>query len=192
MAQKNMLFADSMNLSGSIDIRILDKDGREKLIWQEYQFLHYFRKHFGINFPKIFGITGYLTKKATYRNLITTSGRGLISGRINGVGSPGAPTTMAIGIGTTAAAAGNTDLETILTGDGLDAGAGTASLQQTTVANDTCRLVKAWTSTRVADVAVTEMGIKISGSTLLLRNVFSAYTLRTNDTFEITHNLKNA
>ena len=187
-----MLFADSIKLAGEIDIRILDRSGKETTIWQEYQILHYFRKHYGINFPRIFGVTGYFTKKATYQNLITTSGKGLISGRVNGVGSPGAPTTMAIGIGTTPAAAGDTDLETILTGDGLDAGAGTATLQTTTVANDTCRLVKAWTSSRVADVAVTEMGIKISGSTLLLRNVFSAYTLRTGDTFEITHNLKNA
>lgn len=190
-----MLSADSMNLAGEIDIRILDKFGRARLIWQEYSFLHYIRKHFGINFPKIFGITGYLTRKAHYKNLITTSGKGLISGRINGVGTPAAPTAMAIGTGATPAAAGNTQLETELSADDLGRGAGTATLQQTTVANDTCRLVKSWTSASVADVAVTEMGIlnnATSGGTLLVRNVFSAYTLRTGDTFEITHNLKNA
>jgi len=195
MAQKNMLFADRMNLAGEIDIRILDKNGRAKLIWQEFSILHYIRKHFGINFPKLFGITGYLTRKAHYANLITTSGKGLISGRINGVGSPAAPTAMAIGTGTDAAAAGDTALGTELSANDLGRGAGTASLQQTTVANDTCRLVKAWTSASVSDVAVTEMGIlnnATSGGTLLVRNVFSAYTLRTNDTFEITHNLKNA
>ena len=190
-----MLFKDSINLAGEIEIRILDKNGRAKLIWQEFRFLHYIRKHFGINFAKIFGVTGYLTRKASYANLITTSGKGLISGRINAVGSPAAPTAMAIGTGTTAADAANTQLETELAANNLGRGAGTATLQQTTVANDTCRLVKAWTSSSVSEVAVTEMGIlnnATSGGTLLVRNVFSAYTLRNGDTFEITHNLKNA
>lgn len=185
---------DKVNLAGSIDIRILDKNGRARLIWQEYSFLHYIRKHFGINFPKIFGFTGYFTRKAHYANLITTAGKGLISGRINGVGAPAAPTYMAIGTGATAANASDTALQTELSGNGLNRGAGTATLQTTTVTNDTCRLVKSWTSSSVGDVAVTEMGILNAASvgTLLVRNVFSAYTLRTNDTFEITHNLKNA
>lgn len=190
-----MLFADRMNLAGEIDIRILDKSGRAKRIWQEYSILHYIRKHFGINFPKLFGITGYMTRKAHYANLITTAGKGLIPGRINGVGSPAAPTAMAIGKGTTPAAAGDTALEDELSADDLGRGAGTATLQTTTVANDTCRLVKSWTSSSVADVAITEMGIlnnATSGGTLLVRNVFAAYTLRTGDIFEITHNLKNA
>jgi hypothetical protein len=174
---------------------MFDKAGKQFKIWQEYQFLHYFRKHYGINFPKIKFLTGYLSFSASYTNLITTSGKGLLSGRTNGVGSPAAPTAMAIGTGATPAAAGNTQLETELSADDLGRGAGTATLQQTTVANDTCRLVKSWTSASVADVAVTEMGIlnnATSGGTLLVRNVFSAYTLRTGDTFEITHNLKNA
>lgn len=186
------MFFDFVNFGGKITIKIRDKKGKLRWIWKEYSILHYFRKHFGINFPKVFGLTGYFWKSATYANLVTTSGKGLISGRINGVGSPAAPTSMYIGTGTTPAAAGDTDLESILSGDGLDGGAGTASLQTTTVANDTCRLVKSWTSASVSDVAVTEMGIKNSGGTLLVRNVFSAYTLRTGDTFEITHNLKNA
>lgn len=190
-----MLSLDSMNLAGEIDIRILDKNGRARFIWQEYSLLHYIRKHFGINFPKLFGITGYITRKAHYANLITTSGKGLISGRINGVGSPAAPTAMAIGTGATAANAADTQLQTELAANNLGRGAGTATLEQTTVANDTCRLVKSWTSASVSDVAVTEMGIlnnATSGGTLLVRNVFSAYTLRNGDTFEITHNLKNA
>jgi len=189
-----MIAKDQVDFVGSIDIRILDKNGKARLIWQEFGILHYIRKHFGINFPRIFGLTGYLTRKAHYANLITTAGKGLISGRINGVGSPAAPTYMAIGTGTNAAAAGDTALQTELSGNGLDRAAGTATLQTTTVANDTCRLVRSWTSSSVGDVAVTEMGILNAASvgTLLVRNVFSAYTLRTNDTFEITHNLKNA
>ncbi len=184
-----------MKLAGEIDIRVLDKNGKAKFIWQEYSFFHYIRKHFGINFPKFFGITGYFTRKAHYTNLITNSGKELISGRINGVGSPAAPIVMAIGTGTTAAAAGDTALQAELVSDGLGRGVGTATLQTTTVTNDTCRLVKSWTSSSATDVAVTEMGIlnnATSGGDLLVRNVFSAYTLRNGDTFEITHNLKNA
>lgn len=189
------MFFDFSRRKGTMNIRMFDKAGKQLKIWQEFRFLHFFRKHYGINFPKIKFLTGYLSMSATYANLITTSGKGLLSGRTNGVGSPAAPTVMAIGKGTTPAAAGDTALEDELSADGLGRGAGTATIQTTTVANDTCRLVKSWTSSSVADVAVTEMGIlnnAISGGTLLVINVFAAYTLRTGDTFEITHNLKNA
>jgi len=187
------MFKDNINIAGKIEIRVKDKNGKQKLIWQEYRFLHFVRKHFGINFPKLFGITGYLTRTAKYANLVTTSGKGLISGRINGVGSPAAPTAMAIGTGAVAANAADTALGAESTGNGSDRGAGTATLVTTTVANDTCQLVKSWTV--LTTFAITEMGIfnnAVSGGTLLVRNVFSAYNLQANDTFEITHKLKNA
>ena len=187
-----MLFKDKVNHAGTIGIRILDRQGKAKLIWQEYKFLHYFRKFYGINFPKIFGITGYLTRQANYANLLTTSGKGLISGRINGVGSPAAPTYMAIGTGTTAADAGDTALETESTGNGYDRMSGTASTETTDVTNDTNKLIGSWTVT--SSKAITEMGILNAASTgtLLVRNVFSAYTLQNGDTFEITHRLKHS
>lgn len=186
-----LLFNDSAKHSGEIAIRVLRK-GKAKLIWQEYRFLHYLRKFYGINFPKLFGITGYLTREAKYSNLLTTSGKGLISNRINGSGSPAAPTYMAIGTGTTPAAAGDTSLETESTGNGYDRMSGTASTVTTDTANDTNQLVGTWTVT--SSKAVTEMGILNAASvgTLLVRNVFSAYTLQNGDTFEITHRLKHA
>ena len=91
-----MLFKDNANHSGEIEIQVI-RNGKAKMIWQEYRFLHYLRKHFGIKFPKLFALTGYMTRKACYANLLTTAGKGLISGRINGVGAPAAPTAMAIG-----------------------------------------------------------------------------------------------
>jgi hypothetical protein len=186
-----MLFKDHTKHSGEIEIKII-RNGKAKLIWQEYKFLHYIRKHFGINFPKIFGITGYLSRKAVYANLLTTAGKGLISGRINGVGSPAAPTYMAIGTGTNAAAAGDTALQTEATGNGYDRMSGTASTETTDVTDDTNQLIGSWTVT--SSKAITEMGILNAASvgTLLVRNVFSAYTLQNGDTFEITHRLKHS
>ena len=186
-----MLFKDDANHSGEIEIQVL-RNGKAKLIWQEYRFLHYLRKHFGIKFPKLFALTGYMTRKACYANLLTTSGKGLISGRINGVGSPAAPTYMAIGTGTNAAAAGDTALQTESTGNGYDRMSATASTVTTDVTNDTNQLVGSWTVT--SSKAVTEMGILNAASvgTLLVRNVFSAYTLQNGDTFQITHKLKHA
>ncbi len=186
-----MLFNDKVNHAGEIGIRIL-RNGKAKLIWQEYRFLHYFRKHFGINFPKVFGLTGYMTHEAHYANLLVTAGKGLISGRINGVGAPAAPTYMAIGTGTNAAAAGDTALQTESTGNGYDRVAATLTTQTTDVANDTNQSVASWTVT--SSNAITEMGILNAASvgTLLVRNVFSAYNLQNGDTFQITHKLKHA
>jgi hypothetical protein len=182
-----MIFKDKSNLAGEVEIRILDSKGKAKLIWQEFRFLHYIRKHFGINFPKLFGITGYLSRKACYQNLITTSGKGLITGRINGVGSPAAPGYMAIGTGASAAAAGDTAL-----GTETQRVASTVTTQTTTVADDTAQSVGSFAI--AAPAAITEMGILNAASvgTLLVRNVFSAYNVQASDTFEITHKLKNA
>ncbi|NCU33401.1 MAG: hypothetical protein EOM23_10860 [Candidatus Moranbacteria bacterium] len=191
MALNNMLFKEKTKHSGEIEIKII-RNGKAKLIWQEYRFLHYIRKHFGVNFPKLFGITGYLTRKAVYSNLLVTTGKGLISGRINGVGTPAAPTYMAIGTGTNAAAAGDTALQTEATGNGYDRMSGTASTETTDTADDTNQLIGSWIVT--SSKAITEMGILNAASvgTLLVRNVFSAYTLQNGDTFQITHKLKHA
>lgn len=185
---------DGSTISGSLDIMIFDKDGNPRKIWQEFPIFHYLRKNFGFKIPKLLYITGYLTLKAHYSNIVTNSGKALIAGRINGVGSPVAPTYMAIGTGVTAASASDTTLQTELSGNGLSRASGTTSIVTTTVTNDTCQLIASWTSSSVSDVAVTEMGIfnAASSGTMLVRNVFSAYNIRTNDTFQITHNLKNA
>lgn len=185
---KNII-TESQKFGGEITLRHFRK-GKEISMWQEYRILHYLRKHFGINFPKIFGLTGYFRKGVSYANLVTTSGKGLISGRINGVGSPAAPTVMAIGVGTTAAAAGDTALESEITDGGGEKGSGTASTVTTTVTNDTCQLVKSWTFSGAKNVS--EMGLLNSVPTLLVRNVFTAYPMQVGDTLEITHKLKNA
>jgi len=187
-----MKIHDKSQHAGEISIIIKDKNGKRKLIWQEYRIFHFFRKRFGLKLPKIFALTGYLTREAKYANLLTTSGKGLISGRINGVGSPAAPTYMAIGTGTTSPTAGDTTLETEASGNGYDRVSGSASTVTTDVSNDTNQLVSSWTVT--SSKSITEMGIlnAASSGTLLVRNVFSAYNLKSSDTFQITHKLKHA
>jgi len=177
---------DRGEVKGEITIRHI-RNGEEVKGFQEYKLFHFLRKHFGIKMPKILLLTGFYKFGVTYSNLIVTAGRGLISGRINGVGAPAAPTYMAIGTGTNAAAAGDTALQT----ESYRV-AGTATLVTTTVANDTCQLVGTFSIT--GSSAITEMGILNAASvgTLLVRNVFSAYNVQNGDTFEITHKLKNA
>lgn len=177
---------DRGEVKGEITIRHI-RNGQEIKGFQEYKLFHFLRKNFGIKLPKILLLTGFYKFGVSYSNLIVAAGRGLISGRINGVGTPAAPTYMAIGTGTNAAAAGDTALQT----EGYRV-AGAASLVTTTVTNDTCQLVGTFAITGSA--AITEMGIFNAGiaGTMLVRNVFSAYNVNNGDTFEITHLLKNA
>ena len=176
---------------GKITIRHF-RNGKELRVWQEYRILHFLRKLYGWNIPKIFGLTGYFRFGATYANLVPTAGKGLISGRISGVGSPAAPSYMAIGTGTTAAAAGDTALETEITDGGGARGSATVTLVTTTVTNDTVQSVKSWTFTLAKNVS--EMGLlnDATTGTLEVRNVFTAYPMQIGDTLEITHKLKNA
>lgn len=182
------MFKDRAKLVGQITIQHFRK-GKEIKGWQEYNFLHRLRKRFGINFPKIFGLTGYRKFGVTYYNLAPTVGLALMAGRIEGSGSPAAATYMAVGIGTNAPAAGNTTLQTEITKSGLARATGTPTLVTVTVANDTAQLVKQWSVTGTK--AVTEMGILNAASvgTLLVRNTFSAYNVVSGDTFKITHKL---
>ena len=183
-----MILGDKNKFIGEATIKIFRK-GKQIRVWQEYGFLHKLRKRYGVNFPKIPFVFGYYTKAATYKNLVVNSGRALIAGRIYGTGNPTAPTTMAIGTGTSPVAATNTTLETEITTGGGARATGTATLQTKNVTNDTCQLVRSWTLTQ--PFGVTEMGIFNSANTMLVRMVFPVYSMQANDTFEITHRIVN-
>ena len=182
------MFKDKSKVIGQITIQHFRK-GKEIKGWQEYKFLHRLRKRFGINFPKVLGITGYWKLKVSYFNLIPSAGLALLAGRIEDSGSPAAATYMAIGTGTTAPAAGNTTLEAEIVDSGLARVAGTTSLVTVNVTNDSAQLVAQWSAT--GSKAVTEMGILNASSdgALLVRNIFSAYNVVDGDTFKITHRL---
>ena len=138
---------------------------------------------YGVQLPFI---TGHYTYALRGANLVTTTGKAGVAGRIGGSGSPAAFTYIAIGTGTTAAAVGDTTLQTeITTGGGARASA-TVSLVTTDTTNDTARAVLTFNFT--SSFAVTEAGLlnASSSGTLLNRNVFTAVNVANGDSLQVT------
>lgn len=139
---------------------------------------------------KIPFVTGHWTTKAVKHNLVTTVGKKAVADQLGGTTT--APmTAVALGIGTTAAAAGDTTLESEIVADGGERGAATVSNQTTTTTGDTERWIKTFTFT--GSRAVTEEGIlnnNTSGGVLLARQVFSAVNVVSGDSLQITHNVQ--
>ena len=96
-------------------------------------------------------------------------------------------TYLAVGIGTTAADAADTALESEIVDSGLERAAATCSRVTTDVTNDTAQLLKSWSVTGTK--AVTEAGALNAASTgtLLGRQVFSAINVVSGDTLQITY-----
>ena len=93
---------------------------------------------------------------------------------------------IAVGVGTTAAAATDTTLETEITDSGLARAAGTGTRVTTTVTNDTAQLATTFSVT--GSKAVTEAGMlnAASAGDLLARQVFSALNVVNGDSLAIT------
>ena len=122
---------------------------------------------------------GQLVREFEVPNLVTTSGKSHIAAKLAATtNSPVAMTHMAIGTGSTSAAAGNTTLET----EG-----GRVSLSNTVVSTNTVT----YTATFPAGTgtgAVTEAGIfnASSSGTLLCRTTFPAVNKASGDSIAIT------
>lgn len=123
-------------------------------------------------------------------NLITNAGKAGIASRINGSGAEAAFTYLAVGIGTTAAAAGDTTLQSEIVDSGLARVNATASRVTTSVTNDTARLTTTFTVTGTK--AVAEAGILNAGSggTLLSRQVFTAVNVVNGDSLQLTYGVQ--
>jgi len=93
---------------------------------------------------------------------------------------------IAVGTGTTAATATDTQLQTEETENGLTRAAATGTLVTVNVTNDTAQLVKSFSVT--GSVAVTESGVLNAASTgtMLCRQTFSAINVADGDTLQIT------
>lgn len=141
---------------------------------------------YGLRIP---GITGGYVNELRLANLVTNAGLAGIASRINGDGSAAVFNYIAIGTGTTAAAAGDTTLQTEITTNGGERASATVSRTTTTVTNDTARFVKTFTFT--GSFAVTEAGVlnAASAGTLLNRQVFSAVNVVSSDTLQVTVDL---
>lgn len=128
---------------------------------------------------------GNVKDRRVLSNLITNAGLAEVAGLINGVTS-GPFDYIAVGTGTTAAAAGNTTLETEIADSGLSRAQGTTSRVTTTQTNDTAQVTKTFSVTGTK--AVTEAGLldASSGGVLLARQVFSAVNVINGDSLQIT------
>ncbi len=172
----------------NVEYIVRDRNGIAKPVFQENNLFRFLLKH-GIVSPhawKIPFLLGHWSDKKVVRNLVTTVGKALVAGLINGSGTPAAATYIAVGTGTNAANVADTTLQTESATAGLSRAAGTVSLVTTTTANDTAQILKSFSVT--GTVAVTESGVLNAASvgTLLCRQVFSAINVVNGDTLQIT------
>jgi hypothetical protein len=152
-------------------------DGKVKEGWLNYL------SAYGLRVPLL---TGNYLDARVISNLTTTTGKAGVASRINGSGGEAAFTYIGLGTGTTAAAIGDTTLETELAVSGLGRANSTASRVTTDTTNDTAQLVNTFTVSGTA--AVTESGVlnASSNGVLLARQVFSAINVVNGDSLQIT------
>ena len=120
---------------------------------------------------------GNVKQEIIVPNLVVTTGKNLIASRLKDT-TDAAITHMAIGTGSTAAAAGNT---------ALGSEAGRVALTSTTVTSNAVAYVASF-GAGVGTGAITEAGLlnASSSGTLLCRTVFSVINKGANDTLGIT------
>lgn len=120
---------------------------------------------------------GNVKQEIIVPNLVVTTGKNLIASRLKDT-TDAAMTHMAIGTGSTAAAAGNT---------ALGSEAGRVALTSTTVTNNSVAYVASF-GAGTGTGAITEAGLlnASSSGTLLCRTVFSVINKGANDTLGIT------
>ncbi len=186
MHQKHV--SKQVNIPDNVEYVLRDRDGNVKPIFHENRLFRFLMKR-GIlspHAPKIPVLLGSWRTASVKPNLVTNAGKAGVASRINGAGSEAAFTYIALGTGTTAAAAGNTTLQTELASSGLSRANATATRVTTAQTNDTAQLQHTFTVTGTQ--AVTESGVLNASSSgvLLCRQVFSAINVVNGDSLQIT------
>ena len=127
---------------------------------------------------------GILIDTREGQNLVTSAGKAAIAGLVGNTGAVTAFGWLAVGTGVTAAAIGDTALQSEIATNGLARAAATVSRVTTTVTNDTLQLTYTWTATGAS--AVTELGAlnAASAGVLLGHQIFSA--INTSNGFGLT------
>ena len=127
---------------------------------------------------EVFAPDGRLKDKVNIKNLVVTTGREYIAARLNDDAPPAEMTHMAVGTGTTLAAAGDTTLET--------EEARVALTTDTITANE-IEYVATW-GPGVGTAALTEAGVFNDGTagTMLCRTVFNVVNKAADDSMTIT------
>src|SRR3989344_5418093 len=198
-----MLNAGSIGMDVNTEAVLRDKDGNIKPIWQDNRLCMYLIKSSRLS-PLwinqwyailLMPFLGYWAGSKKYANLITNAGFAAIASRLNGSGSEAVFASIGQGIGTTAASAANTALETERTAAGGAStvhavAAATASRVTTTQTNDTAQWLG--TISETATLAITESGVfnATTDGVLLCRQVFTAINVVTGDSLQLTWKVK--
>lgn len=127
---------------------------------------------------------GHLVKEWRTPNMVVNTGLAWLAGALSGdVADPTLMKYVGVGTGTTAAAEGDTDLETPVESRAT----GTPSRVTTDDTNDTYQVVG--TITMTSNRAITEVGIfsAASGGTLFSRSVFAAETVGSGNSLQVTY-----
>ena len=188
---KKLLGIGKYSLTENVEIVLRSANGSIKKVFQPYRWASFLIKHFSIQLPKNL-LFGYQSASLKFANLVTNVGFAGAASRINGADAEAAFTYLAVGIGTTGAAVGDTTLESEIVDSGLERAAGSASRVTTTETDDTAQLVKTWTVSGTK--AVTEAGVLNAASVgvLLARQVFSAINVVSGDSLQLTYKIKAA
>lgn len=186
-----MLSINTGSVKGWTEMQLRDSKGKLKPMFQENALWKFFHKTFNLDLKVPF-LFGNWTTGIIRRNLITNVGLKAAAEQLGGTTTT-PMTAIAIGIGTTAAANGDTALESEITTNGGQRGAATVTNTTTTITGDTQQWDKTFTFT--GSFAVTEEGIldnNTSGGKLLAHQVFSAVNVVSGDSLAVTHKVQMA
>lgn len=185
----------------NVEYVLRDRNGNIKPLFQENKialwlvkrgFLHPHTRL--IYIPVVNRLFGHWSTKKVVKNIMTNTGLAESAARWNAATAAAAFNYIALGTGTTAAAAGDTALQTETSAAGLARGAATAQRFTTTVTNDTAENVRTFTNTSAGTVNVSESGVlnASSGGVLGCRQVFTAIPVAVNDSLTTTWRVKHA
>ena len=173
---------NTSTLAPNTEIVLRDSNGNVKPLFNA----NVLGKVTGLQIP---GITGSFKNSLLSHNLITNVGHAAANGRMSNQGSYSTFVNIAIGTGTTTAAATDTQLGAEITTLGGSRGLATGISQvSTSVTGDTTQLVKTFSFT--GSLAITEEGIfdaAVTGGNLLAHQVFSVINVNSGDSLTITH-----
>jgi hypothetical protein len=182
----------SATIDGTIELRVTDKDGNVKPLWDENRIGRWFRTKLGIDLR--IPMLGRWVPMLSLHNLTPDTGKAAIARRIGGLGAEAAATYIAVGSGSTTEVVGNTTLQTELTTNGFARAAATMSNTTSaavpTVPNDTCQFDKTFAVTG-AGGTVAEVGVfnASSGGVLFGRKTFAGVPLSSGDNFQATYKI---
>lgn len=171
----------TIGIEGRIKLELLNEKGEKVQLWNENKLGKFLRKLFssiGFDYLGKFGIRlpgfGSWQMSLEQHNLFVNAGKAALAGLMGNTGSVTAFGYLAVGVGTTAADATDTTLETEITDSGMARAATTNSRVTTSVTNDTLRMIKTWSVSGTK--AVTEIGAfnASSAGDMAGRSVFSA------------------